>query len=116
MLATTGKPLSSTTLADLHGWIESLAALAPATRARKIGAVKSLLSFALGIGYLPLNVGAAVRVPPVKDTLSERILEEADVVRLIALERHPRNHPLLRLAYIAGLRISEICGLRWRDT
>jgi len=38
------------------------------------------------------------------------------VIRLIALEPAPRNHALLRLAYLAGLRISEICGLRWRDT
>jgi site-specific recombinase XerD len=37
------------------------------------------------------------------------------VIRLIALEGEPRNHALLRLAYIAGLRISEICALRWRD-
>jgi integrase len=51
----------------------------------------------------------------VKNILAERILEENDVIRLIALEPDPRNHALLRLGYIAGLRISEICGLRWRD-
>jgi integrase len=81
----------------------------------KSGAVKSLLSFGERTGYLPFNVGAAVRVPPVKNVLAERILEENDVIRLIALEPDPRNHALLRLGYIAGLRISEICGLRWRD-
>src|SRR5207248_3577213 len=93
----------------------SLDALAPATRARRIGAVKSLLSFGARNGLLPFNVGAALRVPPVKNVLAERILEENDVIRLIALEPDGRNHALLRLAYIAGLRISEICGLRWRD-
>ena len=62
---------------------------APTSRAR-IGAVKSLLSFGERTGYLPFNVGAAVRVPPVKNILGERILEENDVIRLIALESDPR--------------------------
>lgn len=118
MLATVGKPIAAVTLADLQAWTEliAFAALAPASRARKIGAVKSLLTFAEKTGLLPFNVGAALRVPPVKNVLAERILEEADVVRLIALEPDKRNHAILRLGYLAGLRISEICGLRWRDT
>jgi integrase/recombinase XerD len=89
--------------------------MAPTSRARKIGAVKSLLSFSERTGLLPFNVGTALRVPPVKNVLAERILEEADVVRLIALETDKRNHALLRLGYVAGLRVSEICGLRWQD-
>jgi hypothetical protein len=70
-----GKPIAALTLVDLQAWMGSLAELAPASRARKIGAVKSLLSFGERTGYLPFNVGAAVRVPPVKNILAERILE-----------------------------------------
>ena len=112
MLATVGKPIAAVTLADLQAWTGSLAfaALAPASRARKIGAVKSLLSFAEKTGLLPFNVGAALRVPPVKNVLAERILEEAEVVRLIALEPDKRNHALLRLGYLAGLRITRFAG------
>jgi site-specific recombinase XerD len=116
MLATIGKPVANLALADLQDWIGTLEQLAPASQSRKIGAVKSLLSFAEKTGLLPFNVGAALRVPPVKNVLAERILEESDVIRLIALETDKRNHALLRLGYLAGLRISEICGLRWRDT
>jgi integrase/recombinase XerD len=115
LLAAAGKPIAALTLVDLQAWLGSLAELAPASRARKIGAVKSLLSFGERTGYLPFNVGAAVRVPTVKNVLAERILEENDVIRLIALEPDQRNHALLRLGYIAGLRISELTGLRWRD-
>jgi len=110
-----GKPIASITLRDLQPWTDSLGTLVPATRARRIGAVKSLLSFGARASLLSTNVGAALRVPPVKNVLAERILEENDVIRLIALEPDRRNHALLRLGYIAGLRISELCRLRWRD-
>ena len=53
--------------------------------------------------------------PKIKNTLAERILPEAQVHRLLALEPHPRNRVLLRLMYAAGLRVSEVCGLKWRD-
>lgn len=75
--------------------------------------MKSLLSLATRIGYVPFNVGAVVRLPPAVNVLAERILSEEQVVRLIALERNPRNHALLRLLYLAALRVSEACALRW---
>jgi integrase/recombinase XerD len=103
------------TLGDLQGFVDTLTDLAPASRARRISAVKSLLSFAHRAGYVVFNVGAAIRLPPVKATLAERILAEAEVLRLIHTEANPRNAALLRLGYAAGLRISELCGLRWRD-
>lgn len=34
---------------------------------------------------------------------------------MLALERHPRNHAILFLLYAAGVRVSECCGLQWRD-
>ena len=43
LLAAAGKPIAALTLPDLQAWTESLDTLAPASRARKIGAVKSLL-------------------------------------------------------------------------
>jgi integrase/recombinase XerD len=110
-----GKPLRTVTLGDVQGFIDTLAGLAPASRARKISAVKSLLSFAHRTGYLVFNVGTPIRLPSVKVTLAARILAEADVLRLIHTEANPRNAALLRLGYAAGLRISELTGLRWRD-
>ena len=37
------------------------------------------------------------------------------MLRMLALERNPRNRALLRLLYLGGLRISELCELRVRD-
>jgi len=108
-------PLRQVALADLQRWAESLDGTSPATQRRKLAAVKSLLTFGHRIGYLPFDVGRPLRLPKVKDTLSERILDEAEVQRMIALEPNPRNHVLLRVLYSCGLRISEVSGLKWRD-
>jgi len=107
-------PMRAITIGDLQGWLDTLPG-APASRARKLAAVKSLLAFATRINYVPFNVGAAVRAPAVTRVLAERILSEEEVIRLLALERDPRNHALIRLLYLAALRVSEICAMRWKD-
>ncbi len=89
--------------------------MADGSKARKLAAVKSLLTFAQKIGYLQFNVGAAVEIPKSKDCLAERILSEENVIRMLSMEVQPRNHALLRLLYVGGLRVSEICALKWRD-
>ena len=78
------------TLGDVLGYVAGLDGHASATRANAVAIVKSLLSFAGQTGYLPVNVGAAVKAPSVKNTLAERILDEADVMRVLALVRRCR--------------------------
>lgn len=114
-LSACAKPLASLTLADLQAYADSLGHLRPATRARMLSSIKSLLTFGHRLGLLPVNAGAALRLPAIKDTLAERILDEPDVQRMLALEPEPRDRALLTLLYAAGLRRSELCGLRWRD-
>ncbi len=109
------RPLHAVTLGDMQAFQDTLANLATATQARRLSAVKSLLSFGHRTGYLPVNVGAAIRLPRVKGTLAERILDVDAVLHMLALERQARNKALLRLLYLGGLRISEACGLRGRD-
>jgi integrase/recombinase XerD len=113
-LAFIGTPIGAVTLGDVHASAESLQG-APATKARALAAIKSLLGFAHRLGYIPFNVAAAVRLPKVKQARAERILPEAAVHRLLALEVDPRNHALLRLAYASGVRVSELVALKWRD-
>jgi len=109
------KPLRTVTVRDVQAYASTLANLADATAARKMSAVKSLIALAHRLGYLPFDVGAPVQLPAVKDTLAERIMSETDVQHMLRLELHPRNAALIRLIYSAGLRISEACGLLWRD-
>jgi integrase/recombinase XerD len=117
-LETRGLGLATATLGDLQAYVDGgtgLAGLAPASRQRALAAVKSLLTFGHRVGYLPVNVGAAVKLPPVRDALAERLLARERVTRLIALEPDPRDRALLLVLYVGGLRISEACALRRRD-
>jgi site-specific recombinase XerD len=114
-LASVGRPLALVRMADLQAYLATLEGLAPATRANATAALKSLLSFAQETGYLRFNVGKVVKTPPIKNTLAARILSEAETHRMLALETNARNRALLTLLYGGGLRISEACGLTWRD-
>lgn len=116
-LSFVNKPLSWVTLTDLQTWAEHLGqgSLKPASRNRAVTALKSLLSFAQETGYLPFNIGAAVKLRPNRETLAERILEESEVARLIDAAPEGRNRVLLKLLYVSGVRVSEICGLKWCD-
>lgn len=112
---TAGRPLATITLGDLQAFQESLSDLAPASSKRVVSAIKSLLSFGQKIGYLHFNVGKAVVVPAAENTLAERIMSEGDVQRMLALEPNQRNRVLLSILYYGGLRVSEACGMRWRN-
>lgn len=109
------KPIRLVRIGDVQAFAASLAEMAPATRATAIASVKSLLTFGQEVGFLQFNVGKAVKAPPIKNRLAERIMSEADVMRMVALVESPRDRAFLTLLYGGGLRISEACGLRWKD-
>jgi len=110
-----GKPLRQVTLLDLQQFADQLSNLAPSSRYRTLSALKSLLAFGHRIGYLPFDVGRALRLPAVRNRLAERILPEADLHRILSLEPNPRNRTILTLLYASGVRVSELCALCWRD-
>jgi integrase/recombinase XerD len=114
-LAFAGKALTQVTLGDIQSFGDSLSGLAQSSQAQALAAVKSLLGFAHKIGYTRFNVGAAAHLPKGKSALAERILQESEVHRMFALEPNHRNRIILKTLYYGGLRVSELCGLRWRD-
>jgi integrase/recombinase XerD len=114
-LAFVGKSLRSVTLGDVQAFADSLSEKAPSSRARILSSLKSLFAFGYRLGYLPFDVGRPLRLPARKSTLAERIMTEADTHRVIALEPNRRNRVMLRLLYASGVRVSELCGLKWRD-
>jgi site-specific recombinase XerD len=122
-LTFTGKPIAGVTLNDLQNWAVDLGqgtafatSLKPASQNRALTAIKSLFTFAHETGYLPFNVAAAVKLRPNRDSLAQRILEESEVAKLIGAASEGRNRILLKLLYISGVRVSEVCSLKWCDT
>jgi integrase/recombinase XerD len=112
-----GKPLALVTLPDVQAYAEALGqgSLKPASQNRALTAVKSLLSFGHEVGYLPFNVGAAVKLRPDRDSLAQRILEESEVAKVIDAAPEGRDRVLLKLLYVSGVRVGEVCGLKWCD-
>lgn len=112
-----GKSLAQMTLADLQRYADHLehTQSSSTTRHRALSSIKSLFHFGHRLGYLPFDTAAALRLPTVRETLAERILEEDSVRRLLQAERNPRNKAILSLLYAAGLRVSELAALRWKD-
>jgi integrase/recombinase XerD len=106
--------LREATAAQVIAWAEGLQG-EPATRARKVSTVKSLLTFAWRTGYCVHNVGKALRCVKVPSKLHERILEEPEMKQLFEAALPGRDRAFLRLMYASGARVSELCGLRWVD-
>ena len=104
-------------LGELQAYADTLegSKLSASTRHRKITAIRSLLKFSHAVGYTPFDVGRPLRLPKFQDRLSERILSEADVQRMIGLEENERNRSILVALYGLGCRATELCRLSVRD-
>jgi site-specific recombinase XerD len=111
------KLLPAANLNDLQGFAKRLVeqGYSPATQTRRINTLKSLLSYGYNLGVLTSNVGKLLKTPKVKNTLAEKILSETQIHTMMALTRNERDRLLLRFLYATGARVSEICGLCWRD-
>jgi len=109
------KSLHEVTLGDLQTFADqlNLLALAPASCHRCLSSIKSLFAFGHRLGYLQFDVARPLRLPGFRDGLADRILDEGEVQRMLALEQQPRNHALLTLIYMAALRVSEACSAKW---
>lgn len=83
-----------------------------ASRRNFLAACKSCLTFAHRIGYVPWNVGAAVRLP--RTPRRTRHVSESDVLRVLDELRDPMRL-LCRVIYVAGLRVSEAVRLHEAD-
>ncbi|MBW4642845.1 MAG: tyrosine-type recombinase/integrase [Goleter apudmare HA4340-LM2] len=121
-----GKTIAQATVEDLVEFSEVLyqRKLAAPTINTYMAAVRSLLSFAYKTGYIQFNPGAAIKLKKLDQRLHEKVLNETDVALMIRLTERAeyrykalkvRDVLILKLLYVAGMRISELVGLRWKD-
>ncbi len=115
------RPLEEVDVAVLADWTAELGRarsqgkLAPATIARKLAAVRSLLRFTLGRSHVPgarLAPRRGRRLPDApKQEEVEAVVDAFDDAEPLGL----RNRALLELVYSAGLRSAEAVGLDLGD-
>ena len=110
------KPFSSVTLADIQVFAEQLhgEGLKASSAYRTLSAVKSLFAFGHRLGYLPFDTAHPLILPSFPSELAERILDETEVLRMIALENNPRNKGILLTLYSGAFRVSEVAALKWK--
>ena len=96
------KSLKTVILSDLQKFADILsnADLVDGSIRRILSSVKSLISFAHKLGYLPFDISRPLILPTPKDTLSERILSESEIHRIIDAEPMPRNKLILKMLYM----------------
>lgn len=113
----TNKSLKETILKDLQNFADHIDQqdLVDGSKRRILSSVKSLFAYAHKLGYLPFDVARVLILPTPKDTLAERILSYKEVKSIIDTENHPRNKLILKTLFILGLRVSELCSLRYGD-
>ena len=112
--AAPGIELRNIRLPHLQAFVQSLRGMKPSSQATSISVIQSLFSFAYKIGYLPANPAVLLKRPAHPNNVLERIVDETDIRRLVALTTNPRDSVLLLLAYVSGLRIAELSALKWR--
>lgn len=119
-LARHGTALARADRAALEGYIAQLDAegLAPATRARRLSALKQFYRFAVDEGWRPDNPALQIKGPGRKRSLPGTLsMAEVDALLAVA-ETHGRsaadrlrNTCLMQLLYATGLRVSELVAL-----
>lgn len=92
--------------------------LAPASLRKLASAWRSFFRYLAREGEVAINPAVGVRSPRVKRKLPE-VLDADEMTALVEVPGDDveavRDRALLELLYSSGLRVSELCGVRWRD-
>ncbi len=92
--------------------------LSPKSLQRRLSACRSYYQWLLRNGRIALNPAAAIKAPKAPRKLPQ-VLDADEATRLVEVPTDVklglRDRALLELFYSSGLRLSELCALRWRD-
>lgn len=94
------------------------AGLAPKSLQRRLSACRSFYSWLLKHGRIPASPAAGLRAPKAPRKLP-KVLDADEATQLVEVPTDAplglRDRALLELFYSSGLRLSELCALRWQD-
>ncbi|PJK11829.1 tyrosine recombinase XerC [Lysobacteraceae bacterium NML95-0200] len=85
---------------------------------RRLSACRSFFAWMLKNGHLARNPAAGIRAPKAARKLPQ-VLDVDEAMKLVEVPQDAplgtRDRAMLELFYSSGLRLSELCALRWRD-
>ncbi len=92
--------------------------LSPKSLQRRLSACRSFYQWLLKHGVVVASPAAGIRAPKAPRKLPQ-VLDVDEAVQLVELPTDVplgvRDRAILELFYSSGLRLSELCALRWRD-
>ncbi|MFP7722961.1 tyrosine recombinase XerC [Lysobacter sp. A3-1-A15] len=92
--------------------------LSPKSLQRRLSACRSFYAWLLRNGRIAASPAAAIRAPKAPRKLPQ-VLDPDEAKALVEVPTDAplgvRDRALLELFYSSGLRLSELCGLHWRD-
>lgn len=92
--------------------------LGPKSLQRLLSACRSFFRFLLHDGKLAVDPATGLRAPKAPRKLPQ-VLDADEMSRLVQIDGEGaldlRDRAMLELFYSSGLRLSELCALRWRD-
>ena len=92
--------------------------LSPKSLQRRLSACRSFYAWLLKHGRIAANPLASVRAPKAPRKLPQ-VLDADEAMQLVEVPTDAplglRDRALLELFYSSGLRLSELCALRWND-
>lgn len=106
--------------ADVRAFIaaEHRRGLSPKSLQRRLSAVRSFYQWLLRHGRIAANPAAGIRAPKAPRKLPQ-VLDADEAKALVEVPTDAplglRDRAMLELFYSSGLRLSELCALRWRD-
>ncbi len=110
-------PLARIKSQHVRNWLDSLDC-ADTTKQKHLAILKAFFNYVVTLDAAPIKSSPLPRqfkVAVPKETLVERILTVSEVKALIENEKDLRNHLILKTLYQTGVRVSELCGLQWKD-
>ena len=105
---------------DLRAFVasEHRRGLSPKSLQRRLSACRSFYRWLLKMGHVAANPAEAIRAPKAGRKLPQ-VLDVDEAVQLVEVSTEGplgvRDRALLELFYSSGLRVSEVCALRWGD-
>lgn len=109
------KSLKEITYNDMFDFKISLQGMSANSVKLYVNTIKSLFRFGYKQGYFATNHADQLQPPKVNLRFDHRMLTEQEVSAIITHTTRQRDALLIRLLYNTGMRVSEICSLKWKN-